>query len=402
MNYLIGVCGPSCSGKTTICKKIAELNPNIKIISQDRYYKGGDNNTNYDIPTSLDSDRMASDLKKLKSGQAILAPLYNLITHTRKPETELIQPGLIILVEGILIFSQDIIRDLCDLKIYVSAYPELRYERRLKRDSTERHRSESEIRTRYFEHVLPAAHVFVEPAINFCDICLMNNTHDKFIGLDILLHHIEIKLPILSKITPKLINTRYIIGVCGATCSGKTTICREIAKINPNVVFISQDRYYHGGNQDTNYDIPKSINFPRMAEDIKKLISGYSIQAPIYDFKTHSQKLETDNLDPAKIIIIEGILIFTETIIRELCNLKIFVSAYPELRFYRRLKRDISERNRTELEVRTRYFNHVLPATKLYVDPSINFADISLMNNNENNFIGLDILLNHIQKIIEN
>lgn len=196
----------------------------------------------------------------------------------------------------------------------------------------------------------------------------------------------------------------YIIGVCGASCSGKTTICSEIcnkiqSSMNHNgVVILSQDSYYHGGNSETNYDIPDAIDFKLMIQHLKLLIEKKSIECPIYDFSTFSRKNKTKTIIPADIIIIEGILIFYHEELRNLCNLKVFVSAYPELRYARRLKRDTEERGQTIEEVDHRYFKDVLPASRHYVDPTIEFSDIALMNNTHGKFVGLEILLDHIEK----
>lgn len=201
----------------------------------------------------------------------------------------------------------------------------------------------------------------------------------------------------------------YIIGVCGASCSGKTTICQKmiqkikqiIGDYQDSVTLISQDSYYFGGDSETNYDIPESIDFELMTSHIKRLKEGHEIDCPIYDFNTHSRKTDTKKIKPSKIIIIEGILIFSVEKLRELCHLKVFISAYPELRYSRRIKRDIEERCRTPEEVNERYFRDVLPASRHYVDPTIEFSDIALMNNTFGKFVGLEILLDHIEKKIK-
>ncbi len=200
----------------------------------------------------------------------------------------------------------------------------------------------------------------------------------------------------------------YIIGVCGSSCSGKSTICCEIVKLiesirgtTENIVaIVSQDSYYHCGNASTNYDVPEAIDFNLMISHLKDLMKYKAIQSPIYDFATHSRLAETKLIGPAKIILIEGILIFSNKEIRDMCNLKIFVSAHPELMYARRLKRDTEFRGRTEDEVRDRYFRDVLPASKHYVEPTKDFSDIVLINNTNHKFVGLEILLDHIEKKI--
>ena len=191
----------------------------------------------------------------------------------------------------------------------------------------------------------------------------------------------------------------YVIGVCGASCSGKTRTVKEIVRVTENSIVISQDSYYFSGNENTNYDIPESIDFPLLISHIKDLLNGKSIQCPIYDFTTHSRLEKKIEMKPCKIIIVEGILIFSQKELIELINLKVFISAYQELAFSRRLKRDVEERGRTIEEVTERYFKDVLPSTKQYVEPSENFSDIVLKNNTKDKFIGLEILLNHLRRI---
>lgn len=203
------------------------------------------------------------------------------------------------------------------------------------------------------------------------------------------------------------LNKTYVIGVCGPSCGGKTTVCKEIENKlipthnNNNVIcVISQDNYYIGGNAETNYDLPESIDFNLLISHVKDLISGKDISMPIYDFSTHNRKEETHEYSPTKIIIIEGILIFSNEELRKLCNLKVFVEANDILCYTRRLKRDTQERGRTFEEVEKRYLEHVVPSTKQYVYPSRDNADISLINNTHGKFIGLEIFLDHIEKKI--
>jgi uridine kinase len=192
----------------------------------------------------------------------------------------------------------------------------------------------------------------------------------------------------------------YVIGICGASCSGKTTVSKEIMKRyqNDDILMISQDNYYFGGDSTTNYDIPSAVNFPKLISDVKDLISGKEIDLPLYDFKTHSPLKETERVKPKKYILVEGILIFTQKELRDLLDLKVYILTYGELCYYRRLKRDVEERGRTHSEVSERYFRDVLPSSKTYVEPMIQFCDIALVNNVEWKFIGLDILMDHLDK----
>ena len=192
----------------------------------------------------------------------------------------------------------------------------------------------------------------------------------------------------------------YIIGICGASCSGKTTVSKEIMKRykNDDILMISQDNYYFGGSEDTNYDIPSAIDFEKLIQDVSELAQGKSIEMPQYDFKTHQRMKETICVQPKKYILVEGILIFSRKELRDLFDLKVYILTYGELCYYRRLKRDVEERGRTVKEVSERYFRDVLPSSKTYVEPMIQFSDIALINNTDWKFIGLDILMDHLEK----
>ena len=193
----------------------------------------------------------------------------------------------------------------------------------------------------------------------------------------------------------------HVVGVCGSSCSGKSVCVSTIKSSLPpeNVTVLSQDSYYFSGNEETNYDVPEAIDFSLLITHVKDLIAGKSIECPIYDFATHSRRKETTTVKSSKIIIVEGILIFTQKELLSLFDLKIYISAYPELALSRRLKRDVEERGRTIEEITERYFKDVLPSTKRYVEPSEDFSDIVLKNNTKDKFIGLQILLNHIKTL---
>lgn len=200
----------------------------------------------------------------------------------------------------------------------------------------------------------------------------------------------------------------YVIGVCGGSCSGKTTVCEKILEQIVNVLgnmdnlmcIESQDNYYKTGNDDTNYDIPSAVDFDLLADHIEQLIAGNKIKSPLYDYATHSRKQETREIGPAKIIIVEGILIFCNERIRNLCNLRVFVEAEEILCYNRRLERDVRERGRSFEEVGKRYLEHVAPSFRNYINPSRYYANISLINNTHDEFIGLEILFDHIEKKI--
>lgn len=191
-----------------------------------------------------------------------------------------------------------------------------------------------------------------------------------------------------------------IIGIAGGTGSGKTTVVNQIIEElkHEEVDVISQDSYY----QDTshlsfeerkkiNFDHPKSIDFELMAEHLKQLKNGETIQQPVYSFKEHNRTAETVEIQPRKVIIVEGILILTHPEIRDLFNIKIYVHADSDERLIRRLKRDIAERGRDLEEVLWRYQTTLKPMHQQFIEPTKEFADI-IIPTNRINTVAVDIV----------
>lgn len=190
----------------------------------------------------------------------------------------------------------------------------------------------------------------------------------------------------------------FVIGVAGPTCGGKSTACEKIREqVGFHVVTISQDRYYKGGNAGTNFDVPEALDFQQLISDLTELRSGKKVRVPRYDFSTHSRMKETDLIEPAPIIIVEGILIFCIPELYELFDLRVFVTADPNICLLRRLARDVKERGRNAEEVELRCLRDVIPSNQTYVMPSMFQAHITLMNNLGGQFIGVEVLMSHIK-----
>jgi uridine kinase len=176
-----------------------------------------------------------------------------------------------------------------------------------------------------------------------------------------------------------------IIGVAGGTASGKTTIANAIMEsINhPQMVMMQHDAYYKDASHlplaeraRINFDHPDALETELMVRHLRGLIAGRSIEMPVYDFSTHTRLKKGMIKKPAKVIIIEGILIFCEQALRELMDVKIFVDTDSDLRFIRRLKRDIQERQRSLESVIGQYLGTVRPMHIAFVEPSRKYADI--------------------------
>jgi len=196
---LIGIAGGTGSGKTLVAQNIyAELGSDrVIMICQDSYYKDLSHlspkersRQNFDHPDAIDSELLIEDAKALLRGETIRPPIYDFVTHTRKPSTEVIGPHAIIVLEGILIFESAALRDLMDIKIYVDTDPDIRLIRRLKRDILERGRSLESVLRQYEESVRPMHLQFVEPSKRYADIIIPEGGYNK-VAIDLIKTKIE-------------------------------------------------------------------------------------------------------------------------------------------------------------------------------------------------------------------
>ena len=176
-----------------------------------------------------------------------------------------------------------------------------------------------------------------------------------------------------------------IIGVAGGTGSGKTTVAnRVLERVGAeNIAYIPHDAYYidlgHLPQQErakTNFDHPDSLETRLLVEHIKQLRESEPIEIPVYDFTTHTRTSKTLHIDPAPIVMVEGILIFAEPELRALCDVKLFIDTDADIRFIRRLRRDIQERGRTVETVIEQYLRTVRPMHLEFVEPSKRYADV--------------------------
>ncbi len=176
-----------------------------------------------------------------------------------------------------------------------------------------------------------------------------------------------------------------VIGVAGGSGSGKTTIINSIIDElrDYDIVTIQHDSYYKDNRhlpfyerEKINYDHPDALETNLLVQHLKELIAGREIEAPVYDFTKHTRKKYGEKKKPAQIVIVEGILIFVEKKLIELMDVKIFVSTNSDIRFIRRLKRDMAERNRSMDSVINQYHKTVRPMHLSYVEPSRRHVDI--------------------------
>ena len=199
-----------------------------------------------------------------------------------------------------------------------------------------------------------------------------------------------------------------IIGICGGTGSGKTTITARIIETlsEGNVIVLEQDNYYKDypgmlfeERVKQNFDHPDSMDTPLLAEHVRRLREGQAIERPTYDFANFRRADETVRLAPRSAIIIEGILIFENKALRDLMDIKIFVDTDADLRFIRRLVRDIRERGRTMEMVVDQYMATVRPMHMEFVEPSKRYADVIIPEGGHNE-VGIDLVIQKIRSLV--
>lgn len=203
-------------------------------------------------------------------------------------------------------------------------------------------------------------------------------------------------------------NRPVTIGVAGGTGSGKTTVSNQIMDRvgQKNIAYLPHDAYYKDlsnlsddERDRINFDHPDSLDTELMIEHVKCLQQGESVNIPIYDFTTDRRKSETLAVGPQPIVLVEGILIFTERQLRELMDIKIYVDADADIRFIRRLKRDVDERARSVQSVIDQYLGTVRPMHLKFVEPSKRYADVIIPQGGFN-LVAMDMVADRIRSML--
>ena len=199
-----------------------------------------------------------------------------------------------------------------------------------------------------------------------------------------------------------------IIGIAGGTGSGKTTVANVVLKRvgTSSIAFVPHDAYYKDlknlprtQREQVNFDHPSSLDTALMIEHLHALKRGEPVEIPIYDFTTHSRTRKTTHIEPQPVILVEGILIFADSALRDLFNVKIFVDTPPDIRFIRRLERDILERGRTVESVIHQYQNTVRPMHLEFVEPSKLHADVIIPEGGLNT-VAMDMVVARIESLL--
>ena len=198
-----------------------------------------------------------------------------------------------------------------------------------------------------------------------------------------------------------------IVGIAGGTGSGKTTVAHKLAAAMPagRCVSIEHDAYYFDQGHlppderaNVNYDHPASLESSLLAEHLRQLRAGRAVDVPLYDFATHKRRTETRHVEPAPVVIVEGILVFVEAGLRDLMDIKIFVDTDADIRLMRRIRRDLEHRGRSFESVRHQYYATVRPMHIEHVEPSKRWADLIVPEGGDNK-VALEVLLGQLGRI---
>ena len=199
-----------------------------------------------------------------------------------------------------------------------------------------------------------------------------------------------------------------VIGIAGGTGSGKTTLMKNLIEaFQDDVTILSHDNYYKRHDELTyeqrcglNYDEPAALETDLMAYHLDQLRRGIAIDCPVYDFTQHNRSQETIRIEPRKVIIVEGILIFENQPLRDLMDIRIFVDTDADVRLCRRIKRDVNKRGRSLESVLQQYQETVKPMHEMYVEPSKKYANIIVPEGGKN-LVALDMIMGRIQRHLE-
>lgn len=195
-----------------------------------------------------------------------------------------------------------------------------------------------------------------------------------------------------------------VIGICGGTGSGKSTVARHILDaLRDKIVYLQQDHYYKDLSNlpleerpQLNFDHPDAVDLELLEDHVRELRAGRAVECPQYDFTRHTRRAETMHVEPQPIIVVEGILIFCSEALRGLMDVKIFVNTDADLRVLRRLTRDIKERGRTVDSVIRQYLETVRPMHLQFVEPYKRYADVIIPEGGFNR-VGVDLVIEKIK-----
>jgi uridine kinase len=200
-----------------------------------------------------------------------------------------------------------------------------------------------------------------------------------------------------------------VVGIAGGTGSGKTTVAKTIAASLPpgRVALIEFDAYYRNlpdllpeERTKINFDHPDALEIELLVDHLDALKAGAGVDVPIYDFKTHRRRPESRRVEPARVVLVEGILVFVDPRVRERLDMKIFVDTDSDLRVFRRIRRDMEQRGRSFESIREQYYKTVRPMHLQFVEPSKRWADL-IIPEGGNNRVALDLIISKLESVVD-
>ncbi len=198
-----------------------------------------------------------------------------------------------------------------------------------------------------------------------------------------------------------------IFGIAGGTGSGKSTVARKVADAlgDASVAFIEMDSYYrdfshlsrHELHHHVNWDHPDAFDVELLASHVEALARGEAVEVPVYEFATHSRSAAVRRVEPADVIVIDGILLLADERVRAVCDVKVYVDADPDIRLIRRIRRDLADRGRTLDSILDQYLSTVQPMHLQFVEPSKRYADV-IVPRGGSNTVAIEMLVAKIQR----
>lgn len=200
-----------------------------------------------------------------------------------------------------------------------------------------------------------------------------------------------------------------VIGIAGGTGSGKSTVARRVAEqlTLASVAFLDMDAYYRNlvhlsldERRQVNWDHPDAFDLDLLVQHLEQLARGEGIDKPVYDFVNHARSSTTRRIEPADVIVVDGILLFVDHRLRDLCDVKVFVDADADIRLARRIKRDMNKRGRPLEEILEQYLTTVRPMHLQFVEPSKRYADV-IVPRGGHNPVAIEMITARIQRRFE-
>ncbi|KAK5974998.1 hypothetical protein GCK32_011448 [Trichostrongylus colubriformis] len=401
--FIIGVSGGPTSGKTSVIERIMDRfrefdearSEQVITISMESFYKelteeeqvrAEAGEYDFDHPAAFDFDKLAETISLLEQGHTVTIPRYDYLT-SKSDGTICLEPADVIIIEGILTFYDERIREKFTIKLFVDADADVRLARRVKRDTVYRKRPLSMVLSQYTNLVKPAFEEFCQPTMKYADVIIPRGGEND-VAIDLIVQHIQDFLR-----SPNEKNEHLLKPITEPKVEIVITIPMESFYKE-----LDEEERLKAAVGEYDFDHPSAFDFDKLTEAISQLEQGKAVTIPKYDFLTSTRR-GTLHIEPADVIIVEGILIFYDARLRNKFAMKLFVDADADIRLARRVRRDTVERKRPLSIVLNQYTKKVKPAFEEFCLPTKKWADVIIPRGGEND-VAIDLLVQHIQDLL--